>query len=356
MLAVDRCAVNFATSSLWYLQKGQIDDAIKQCDYVIEHILPSYDQKDILGLYLIFISLIRVLKWNGHVEKAREAYNKYMPDAACTHFAVGRIHKPMGLLLQICDGSLHQYDTSQMQDDIELVLSFDMSDVTDNNFTCDGWSMKSVAAELCMLLASRFDVGNADRERLINRGIMMATTAQVRVKASNGMVKHILAYGANKGIHEKLLRLAGEEVTIERNIIHDPMSTSHSLSHRILALELEVKSTTKSSSTIGHKISLHDDTFQTNESGSSAISTTSTAKSKTKTRAANGPKGLLIATKKKISISRMSSLDSYGSATKQSAHHSRESVKEHSSIIHMSRLICVNLMLRLRTVMQVLQT
>lgn len=46
--AVDRCAVSFATSALWYLQRGQIDKAIERCDYVIDQVLPSYDKKDIM--------------------------------------------------------------------------------------------------------------------------------------------------------------------------------------------------------------------------------------------------------------------------------------------------------------------
>ena len=67
--AVDRCAVSFATSALWYLQRGQIDKALERCDYVIDQVLPPYDKKDIIGLYHIFVQIGRVLKWNGHVGK-----------------------------------------------------------------------------------------------------------------------------------------------------------------------------------------------------------------------------------------------------------------------------------------------
>lgn len=138
--SVDRCAVSFATASLWYLQRGDIDKAIDQCDYVIKEILPVYNKKDdMIGLYHILIALIRVLKWNGRVDKAREVYTTNTPEGIEKHFAVGHVHEPMNLLLRICDGSSEEYSRVEPSD-IELALEFTPSDMTDNNMTCDGWS------------------------------------------------------------------------------------------------------------------------------------------------------------------------------------------------------------------------
>ena len=91
--AVDRCAVCFATSATWYLHTSQLDKALEQCNYVIDRILPVYDKK----------------KFNGQVDKARETYNKFLPEGVDNHFAVGRIHKSMTLLLRICEGSSDHY-------------------------------------------------------------------------------------------------------------------------------------------------------------------------------------------------------------------------------------------------------
>ena len=316
--SVDRCAVSFATSAVWYLQKDQVDKALERCDYVIKHVLPDYDEKDIVGLYHIFIQLIRVMKWNGRVDAAREAYSKYMPEAAGTHFAVSSIHEPMGLILRICDGSSLEYDMDDLPNDIELALAFDTDDMGDNNFTCDGWSIKSMAAELCMLLARRLDAGNTDRERLIDRGLMMASVAQQRVKASNGMVKHILAYEANKAVHNELLSLIREEVNVNRAVIYD---TDNCKSKRTLSLPQEsfqpdlkssMTGTTSVMSAFANRFSVKDDS-KTNGSATNSNDSVS-AKVSARVLIASKPSHISIGTKKKLLISHMSSMGSNGSA------------------------------------------
>lgn len=137
--SVNRCAITYAVSALWYLQKGQPKQAIQRCDQVINEILPSYDKKDLVGLYHIFWPIIRVLKWNGEVDKAREFYTKWAPDGIESHFSVGPLHKPMCLLLKICDGNPDgDYETDDMAADIDMILEFDAPDMTDLNFITDG--------------------------------------------------------------------------------------------------------------------------------------------------------------------------------------------------------------------------
>lgn len=126
--AMDKCAICIAISALWHLQKGDIDRAIEQCEYIINEILPSYDKTDVIGLYTILLALIRVLKFNGHVDKVRDVYNTVVPSGIENHFAVGHLHKPMQLLLKICDGSSEQYNTVQFSD-VELALNFDPADM-----------------------------------------------------------------------------------------------------------------------------------------------------------------------------------------------------------------------------------
>ena len=311
--------MSFASSALWYLQRGQIDKAIERCDYVINQVLPSYETKDIVGLYHIFIQIGRVLKWNGHVDKAREVYEKFMPDAADTHFAVGCIHKSMSLLLRVCDGGSLKYDVEP--GDIEHALTCDVSDMTDYNFTADGWSMKSMAAELCLSLARRLDAGDPNRERLVDRGILMTTVAQQRVKASNGMVKHILAYEANRDIHMELLLLAKEEVAVSRAVIYDRNEQlKRSLSNRRDSMNgLKDSMTSKSTHmAFANRFTVKDGS----SNGSGAPSATSSSLA---------PTHVSVATKKKVAFSQMSSFGSTGSGSRHSyhSHHSQEeSIKE----------------------------
>jgi len=218
--SVNRVAVTYAISALWYLQRGQKKQAIQRCDQVIAEILPSYDTKDMIGLYHIFWPIIRVLKWSGEVDKCREFYLKWAPPGIENHFAVGALHLPMCLLLKICDGSTEQYDTVEPAD-IDMVLEFDVPDMTDLNFVTDGWSVKTMAAELCLHLARRLEPGNMARRNLIDRGIQMSTLANERATTEDGLIKHIMAYKAHEGIDDRLIALRNEDNAVSPDIIYD---------------------------------------------------------------------------------------------------------------------------------------
>ena len=236
--ARDRCAICYASSALWYLQKGEINNAIERCDYVIDHILPHYDKSDILGLYSVFTALIRVLKWNGEVGKALEAYSTNMPHNAHTHWAVGSLQKPTLLLLQICEGSSHQYNEDSMSQDIETVLSCEVTEQEGSFFSHYGWSMNTLVAELCMLLAQRLEADDTSRKRLIDRGIMMARIAQRRTTTTNGKVKHMLAFEANKDVYKKLVQLAERDSDIV--VVEDFRDPNDTISHGQFSREIDL--------------------------------------------------------------------------------------------------------------------
>eukprot|EP00956_Cyclotella_meneghiniana_P045971 scaffold392730_cov99-Cyclotella_meneghiniana.AAC.1 len=153
-------------AALWEMKEERKDKAIERVNFVIKNILPNYDKKDIIGLFSIILYIIRVLKWNGLVDRAFKVYTKFLPLEAEHHFAVGVFYKPMLLLLKICDNSPVQYTKEDMDSDIELALQYDPHDFGDNIFTADGWSMKSMGAEICLHLASKLPPGDAVRESL----------------------------------------------------------------------------------------------------------------------------------------------------------------------------------------------
>ena len=218
---VDRCALVFAMVALWEMKVGRKDKAIERVNFVIENILPNYDKKDIIGLYSMMMSIVRVLKWTGHVDQAIDVYTKFVPPETEHHFAVGEFYKPMLLLLKICDDSPVQYNKKDMVADIELALEFDPGEMGDNMFTSDGWSMKSMAAEICLHLASKLSPGNCIRHSLVDKGLQMSAFANRRIHASNRSIKHILAFDAHVDIHERLLNLAKEDNSVSRCVIYD---------------------------------------------------------------------------------------------------------------------------------------
>lgn len=215
---INRCAITFAASALWYLRQGKTDKAVDRCDEVEREILPAFDKKDMLGSFHIFGPIIRVLRGCGEVDKAREFYFKWSPPGIENHFAVGMLHRPMCLLLTICDGSSAEYDMEneeKVASDIELALSFDTPDMTNLVYLCDGWSVKSMAAELCLHLARRLKHGDVSRAKLLERGIEMSTRCDQQTKTSDGCIKHFMAHDGHKGIHSRLLALSMNDNSLE---------------------------------------------------------------------------------------------------------------------------------------------
>eukprot|EP00546_Thalassionema_frauenfeldii_P017555 CAMPEP_0178896542 /NCGR_PEP_ID=MMETSP0786-20121207/1237_1 /TAXON_ID=186022 /ORGANISM="Thalassionema frauenfeldii, Strain CCMP 1798" /LENGTH=682 /DNA_ID=CAMNT_0020566969 /DNA_START=463 /DNA_END=2511 /DNA_ORIENTATION=+ len=320
--SVDRCAVSFATSAIWYLQTSKIDKAIERCDYVIDRILPIYDKKDVIGTAHILCNIIRVLKWNGHVDKAREAYTNFIPDGAENHFAFGCTHKPMSLLLRICDESSEEYNAENISEDIDMIMSSDVDDMTDFNCMADGWSMKSMIAEVCLHLARRLNAGDPAKESLIDRGILMATVASKRVKASNGMVKHIMAYEAHKDVHKNLLVLANEEVTAVRSIVYDESDRVSPSKYRTSD---SLESGANSNSTLGFAERLNVKDYTSNTHGSTVSSNGSNSKL-TEGSASSKPVHILTSDKKKVAFNDLSSFVSAeeSAASKHFSNNSQE--------------------------------
>ena len=217
---VDRCALVFAMAALWEMKEGRKEKAIERVNFVIESIIPSYDKNDIIGLFSIIMYIVRVLKWCGHVDQAINVYTKSLPVEAQNHFAIGVFYKPMLLVLKICDGSPVQCSKEDMVSDVELALEFEPDNFGDNIFTAEGWSMKSLGAEICLHLASKMPPGNCVRQNLVSKGLRLSDDANQKIQASNGLIKHILAFDAHVNVEECLLNLRKQDNSITRCVIH----------------------------------------------------------------------------------------------------------------------------------------
>ena len=210
--AQDRCAQCFSYSAGWFMQQGKMEEAIDRCNLVIEEFLPKYDEADLIGIYHLFFPILRVLKWYGHVRRAKEVFEKLMPDNR-THPIMGPLRKPILLLLNLwndAEGDT-KYDEENLVDDVTMVLEFDVTDFTDNVFTAIGFSLKSFIAELCLLLAQRLDSDSCSRVSLIQKGIRFSLVADDRLKGSNKKVKHLLAFGAHRAVFSELLKLVQDD-------------------------------------------------------------------------------------------------------------------------------------------------
>ncbi|KAL7431853.1 hypothetical protein ACHAXM_002811 [Skeletonema potamos] len=214
--AQDRCAQCFAYSAVWLMQLGKGHEAIERSELVITDLIPKYDKGDVLGLLNLFIPIIRVLKWHGGVNRAREVFEQFMPEVPKHH--LGTMRHPMLLLLSLCndDSSASSCNADSLESDITLVLKLDFPDMFDNAFTSICWSMKSFVAKLCLELARRLEPSCISRYELIQKGIRFSLAADERVRGRKKNVKHIVAYEAHQAVFANLLRLrlAGSDASV----------------------------------------------------------------------------------------------------------------------------------------------
>eukprot|EP00573_Skeletonema_grethae_P003107 CAMPEP_0201692048 /NCGR_PEP_ID=MMETSP0578-20130828/5054_1 /ASSEMBLY_ACC=CAM_ASM_000663 /TAXON_ID=267565 /ORGANISM="Skeletonema grethea, Strain CCMP 1804" /LENGTH=146 /DNA_ID=CAMNT_0048177367 /DNA_START=13 /DNA_END=450 /DNA_ORIENTATION=+ len=145
----------------------------------------------------------------------------------------------------------------------------------------------------------------------------MATVTQQRVKASNGMVKHIVAYQANREIHKALLLLSNEEVDIDRDVIYDTVGRSDSnraiignrKGRESLVCDLKSSMKMKSSLSLGNKFCVKDETTN----GSATLSNGSGSGAVSAVRSRPPPLTFITAKKKSVLFSQVSSFGSNGS-------------------------------------------
>jgi hypothetical protein len=144
-------------------------------------------------------------------------YEKHFKDGQKT--PAKPLMKPMMLLLKIC-GERGPYPG--MDTDISYMVEGDNGTVPqmfDNVYSSLCWSMSSLSAEICLLLAERLAERNADLKHqddlaltkiLIRKGASLARKADAKLKDEEGAVKFRLAYETHEPIMRRLEALVSE--------------------------------------------------------------------------------------------------------------------------------------------------
>ena len=221
----DRCAQAYAFSALWYIEVGKEELAMRTCEYVIDEILDKMDPSNVLNFNVMLLPIIKILKSKGEAKRARELYHTYVITNYERHFKDGQktpakpLMKPMMLLLKICE---ERGPYQEMDDDIQYMAEGDngtMPNMLDNIYTSLCWSMSSLSAEICLLLAERLVERNVDLTRqadlaltktLIRKGASLARRADEKMKDEEGGIKFILAYETHEPIMRRLEALVSE--------------------------------------------------------------------------------------------------------------------------------------------------
>ena len=221
----DRCAQAYAFSALWYIEVGKEELGMRTCEYVLEEILDKMDPSNVLNFNVMLLPIIKILKSKGGAKRARELYQTYVIANYEKHFKDGQktpakpLMKPMMLLLKICE-ECGPY--KGMDADIEYMAEDDNGTVPpmlDNIYTSLCWSMSSLSAEICLLLAERLAERNADitnqvdlalTKMLIRKGASLARKADAKLKDEEGGIKLMLAYETHEPVMRRLEALVSE--------------------------------------------------------------------------------------------------------------------------------------------------
>ena len=221
----DRCAQAYAFSALWYIEVGKKELGMRSCEYVIDEVLDKMDPTNVLNFNVTLLPIIKLLKSRGEASRARELYNKYVIKNYEKHFKDGAktpakpLMRPMMLLLKLCESD---GEYSGIDADIEFMAEGENGSVPpmlDNIYTSLCWSISSLSAEICLLLAQRIIERNADAKRpgdlaltkiLIRKGTFFAKKADGKLKDEEGAIKFKLAYDTHEPILRQLEDLASE--------------------------------------------------------------------------------------------------------------------------------------------------
>ena len=209
----DRSAQAFSQSALWLHQLGLTDDSLEACEYVLRHLMPQMDPKNVLNSCEMLLPIIRILKPRGEEKKMRDLFYKHVVQNFDRHFGKDGvtpclpIFKPMLMLLDICHDPVNFPDfagaVEWLMDDENGVPP----DFMDSVYTKLCWSPSSLVAELCLRVAQilRKENGNeADTIKLINKGLRLATKADRKLKDEEGRVMLPISYEIHEPVLEQL--------------------------------------------------------------------------------------------------------------------------------------------------------
>jgi hypothetical protein len=221
----DRSAHAFAQSALWHYQLGDIESALKACDYVLEKLLPWMDPSNILNTSELLHPILRMLKPRGEEKRLRDLFQERVVDnyeKFEIKFTPGLpIFKPLLMLLDICHDPLG-YPDSEFEKHVEWLLdesNANIDDFLDSILVKLAWAPNTMVAELCLLFARKLQASNGDMGKvqgLVVKGVKAARKADWKMKDESGNVTLPIAYEMHEPVMTQLQSFAERlGVTVE---------------------------------------------------------------------------------------------------------------------------------------------
>jgi hypothetical protein len=211
-------ALRFSLAVMWCLEVGNKKRSIELCNFVIEHLLPNIDIRNVHNSLVLLWPLYLVLKERGETKKMSVLLDTYMFKPFDEYFGDGRttvflsIYKPVGMLIELGgDGEINGFCEK-----VEWILSEGtgifkgtgiFSGFLDSAIGNYGLTCSQVVAEICLYLAKR--VSELETKcKLIAKGTVLARLTDKRCKGEDDLSRLPFAFERCQPMLEELEMMA----------------------------------------------------------------------------------------------------------------------------------------------------
>jgi hypothetical protein len=193
---------------------GNVDEALRMCEFVIDDLLPKMDPKNVLNSCELILPLIRILKNRGQEKRMRKLFYEQVVQNFHRHFGKDGVtpclpvFRPLLLLLDVCNET---EECPDLVDGVEWLVSDEENgvppDFLDSVYTKLCWSPNSMVAELCLRLAKKIS-SHGDKKVLIEKAWKLSSKAERKMKDVEGKVKFQIAYEMHEPIYYEVKQMA----------------------------------------------------------------------------------------------------------------------------------------------------
>ncbi len=209
--ASDRIGQNFGCTANCYMRLDQVGKAMEIVEFIIAHLIPKMNPKNVHNSIVTIYPAIWILKDNGRADKAKEIFVKfvlkpfheYFGEDGTTPFLPAfrgiQILLDIVLYMEGKENSFDErfYDWAQETNNLEVSKTLDFAI---GNF---GRNMSTTISEICLRLSKLTD-DKEKREKLIHNGIRAAEVAISRCDGSDESSKILTTYLQIKPVYDEL--------------------------------------------------------------------------------------------------------------------------------------------------------
>jgi tetratricopeptide (TPR) repeat protein len=191
----DRAAQMHSQRAYWYYRLGNVDEAVKCCEGVIEQILPWMETKNVLNTFELLLPAIRLLKTTqGHTKYLSDVYEENLMrvfQAQAKSVTLCRpVLTPLSMLLKVAGNPKGVIDIKNIVQWLLVKENGEIDDFLDNLYSKLGWAPNSITAELCLLTAKQLQEASRNMPKvktLVLKGAYLSRRVERMLKFKHGV-------------------------------------------------------------------------------------------------------------------------------------------------------------------------